>query len=64
MNFIKANPKLTMVYDSEWSPVEYYDKESNSFKGISSNLMSIISKKCGIKFEYIKTKIIMRVLIT
>ncbi len=44
MNFIKANPKLTMVYDSEWSPVEYYDKESNSFKGISSNLMSIISK--------------------
>ncbi|WP_236876830.1 diguanylate cyclase domain-containing protein, partial [Clostridioides difficile] len=56
MNFIKANPKLTMVYDSEWSPVEYYDKESNSFKGISSNLMSIISKKCGIKFEYIKTK--------
>ena len=56
MNFIKANPKLTMVYDSEWSPVEYYDKESNSFKGISSDLMSIISKKCGIKFEYIKTK--------
>nr|WP_236874081.1 EAL domain-containing protein [Clostridioides difficile] len=45
-----------MLYDSEWSPVKYYDKESNSFKGISSNLMSIISKKCGIKFEYIKTK--------
>ncbi|MDX5684841.1 EAL domain-containing protein, partial [Clostridioides difficile] len=41
---------------SEWSPVEYYDEESNSFKGISSDLMSIISKKCGIKFEYIKTK--------
>ncbi|HHN8469136.1 TPA: EAL domain-containing protein [Clostridioides difficile] len=56
MNFIKANSKLTMLYDSEWSPVKYYDKESNSFKGISSNLMSIISKKCGIKFEYIKTK--------
>ncbi|EOY7153029.1 EAL domain-containing protein [Clostridioides difficile] len=35
---------------------QYYDKESNSFKGISSDLMSIISKKCGIKFEYIKTK--------
>lgn len=44
MNFIKANPKLAMVYDSEWSPVEYYDTESNSFKGISSDLMSIISK--------------------
>ncbi|MCC0684528.1 transporter substrate-binding domain-containing protein [Clostridioides sp. ZZV15-6383] len=56
INFIKANPKLTMVYDLDWSPVEYYDKESNSFKGISSDLMSIISKKCGIKFEYIKTK--------
>lgn len=56
INFIKANPKLTMVYDSEWSPVEYYDMVSNSFKGISSDLMSVISKKCGIEFEYIKTK--------
>lgn len=56
INFIKANPKLTMVYDSEWSPVEYYDVESNSFKGISSDLMSIISKKCGIEFDYIETK--------
>lgn len=56
MNFIKVNLKFIMVYDLEWFFVEYYDKESNLFKGISFDLMLIILKKCGIKFEYIKIK--------
>ena len=53
--YLKNKPKLRVVYDPDYAPLEYYDKKTKKFKGINADLLEIISQESGIDFEYIKT---------
>lgn len=53
--YVKSRPKLRLVYNPNYSPIEYYDEKTKQFKGINADLLEIISKESGIDFEYIKT---------
>lgn len=55
MEYIKIHNELNVVYDSNSSPMEYYDYETKSFKGINADIINIIENKTGFKFNFIKT---------
>ena len=50
--FIKKHPKILVLSDSRWPPIEYYDKVSGTFKGVSRDIFALLSEKCGIEFVY------------
>lgn len=54
--YIKDHNKLRVVYDPDYSPVGYYDKKQKAYRGISADVMKLISDVSGLEFEYIKTK--------
>ncbi|WP_042351123.1 EAL domain-containing protein [Bacillus massiliigorillae] len=54
--YVSTQPKLRVVYDPDYAPVGYYDDETDTYKGISADIMKNISEISGIEFEYIKTK--------
>lgn len=51
--YIRDNPVITAVYDPQLAPIEYFDSNTNSYKGISRDLLDAVGKKSGIKFEYV-----------
>lgn len=53
--FISHAPVLRVGYESTGKPMEYYDEESQSAKGISIDLLKKISAYSGLRFEYVKT---------
>ena len=53
--FVKSHPKLKVVYDPDYSPVAYYDDETEKFKGINADIFQLISDYSGLEFEYIRT---------
>ncbi|MEH6943762.1 EAL domain-containing protein [Bacillus sp. JJ722] len=55
-DYISSHPKLRVVYDPDYAPIGYYDKKTKKYRGISAEVMKLISEISGIEFEYIKTK--------
>ena len=54
LQYIISNPKITVVYDPKWPPIEYYNKATDSYSGISRGILEQIEKYSGLKFEYVK----------
>ncbi|MGE4215005.1 MAG: transporter substrate-binding domain-containing protein [Anaerotignaceae bacterium] len=54
LEYIRSNPKITVVYDPKWAPIEYYNEETDSYCGISHGIIEQVEKYSGLKFEYIK----------
>lgn len=56
VEYIASTPKLRVVCDPDWAPIEYYDKKSKIYKGITIDILRSISASCGIEFEIIQTE--------
>lgn len=52
IEYIKSNPSISVLIDPLWYPMESYDSESESFKGIVPAILDIISKNSGLNFTY------------
>ncbi|MCC0694968.1 EAL domain-containing protein [Clostridioides sp. ES-S-0048-02] len=52
--YIKKHPVIKVVSGPDTSPLSFYDKNTNSYKGISIDILKSISNNSGLKFEYIK----------
>jgi len=52
--WIKDNPTVTVIGDSDWFPFEGFDKEGN-YVGIVAEVLNLISEKSGIFFNVTKT---------
>ena len=48
--FIKKHPKIIVMYDAYWPPIEYRDNETKKYKGISPEIFRLLGEKCGIEF--------------
>ena len=54
VEFIKTQPEFKVVYDPNWQPVAYHDKEDETVKGIAVDFLQIVSEKTGLKFKFIE----------
>lgn len=54
--FIKESPPLRVVVSPDWSPISTINKKTGEVNGICVDLLSSITQKTGLKFEYIITK--------
>ena len=48
--FIRKHPKIIVMYDAYWPPIEYRDNETKKYKGISPEIFHLLGEKCGIEF--------------
>lgn len=53
--FIAKHPKLSVAVDPQLAPIEFID-ENGTLKGISSDLLHLLSAKTGITFTPVQTK--------
>lgn len=53
--YIKNSGVLKVVYDPAWAPLEYFDEDSGTFKGINADLFEMIGKITGLKFSFIRS---------
>lgn len=53
LNFLKTSDAIACVYTRADDPISYYNEKTKEFKGISADLMALISQKTGLRFEYI-----------
>ncbi|MEA5082612.1 MAG: diguanylate cyclase [Lachnospiraceae bacterium] len=51
--YIKEHPVVTVAVDSSWMPIEYYDFETNEYKGIIADILAKVEERTGIKFNYV-----------
>ncbi len=56
--YLKTNPVLTVVCDSDWQPFEYLNKTLDipQYTGINYFLLKKIASKAGIELKFITTK--------
>lgn len=52
-NYIENTDTLKISVVSDWYPMIYLDKKSNSYKGLSVDILSKISSFSGLKFEFV-----------
>ena len=52
-DFIKNSNVITIVYDKFGTPTERYDEESGIVVGINADIIRLISKKYGLRFEFL-----------
>lgn len=50
--YIKENPIFYVAHETNWTPIDYEDKNGNPL-GITPSILSIIEKKLNMHFEYI-----------
>jgi polar amino acid transport system substrate-binding protein len=50
LNFIKNSPKIKVALMSTFAPIEY--TKNNYSVGVSIDMLDLISKKSGLKFEF------------
>lgn len=55
LEFIKNNDTITAVFDPAWAPIEYYDKTTEEFSGITAEIFQLIAARSGLKFKFIPT---------
>lgn len=53
--FIHNNPVVKVVYGPDRSPMMFFKPETNSYAGISADIMHMIAERSGLKFEYIQS---------
>jgi len=53
--YISNSDIINAVYDPAWAPIEFYDENTNTFSGITSDIFKLISDTSGLKFNFIKT---------
>nr|WP_252198483.1 EAL domain-containing protein [Clostridium sp. MCC353] len=54
--YIKEHPVLKVAYDPFWDPLEYYDAEQGTMKGITRDLFDMIAEFSGMQFEFVKAE--------
>lgn len=56
LEYIKKNPKILVLIDPIWYPLESYSSVSHKFDGIIPNILDEISKKSGLDFTFVKSQ--------
>lgn len=51
--YIKEHPVVTVAVDASWMPIEYYDFETDEYKGIIADILTKVEERTGIKFNYV-----------
>ncbi|MDD3570649.1 MAG: diguanylate cyclase [Lachnospiraceae bacterium] len=51
--YINEHPTVTVAVDSSWIPIEYYDNETNTYKGIIADILTKVEERTGLKFNYV-----------
>jgi ABC-type amino acid transport substrate-binding protein len=54
-DWLRENPVIRVAPDSAYAPYEYFD-ESDNFRGIASDYLSLLESRLGIKFQILRTK--------
>lgn len=52
LDFIEENNVVNCIYDPDWAPIEYPDKETGAISGINADIFQLISKHTGLTFEF------------
>ena len=52
--FMESCPVITVAVSTDMSPIEYYDENSKSFKGLVVNYFDRISEITGLKFQFVE----------
>lgn len=55
-NFIKESPPLKLACDKGVFPLEYIDLKTGEYKGVYADMLRLIEKNSGLKFEFIQTE--------
>lgn len=55
MKFIKETPQIMVAIDPNLPPIEFIGKNGDA-KGITSDLLKLISKRSGLNFTYVESK--------
>ncbi|MEA5084095.1 MAG: transporter substrate-binding domain-containing protein [Lachnospiraceae bacterium] len=50
--FIKRQPVITVGNIQDCSPISYYNPKTQEFSGITIDILNLISKETGLKFQY------------
>lgn len=56
LNYMKEKGTVKVAYDQGWQPIEYYDEETGSIKGVTKDLFNLLSHYTGLKFEFVRSK--------
>lgn len=51
--YIANSAAMTVVYDPNWAPIESYDPETNTIKGITADIFGQIAAFSGLKFTFV-----------
>jgi two-component system, NarL family, sensor histidine kinase EvgS len=54
LRYIKETPKIKMCTNPNWTPIEFLS--NNEPKGITIDILKLISEKTNLNFEYVPTK--------
>lgn len=54
--YIKNAKEITVVYDPLWEPIEFYNKSTKKYDGITSEIFALLEERTGLKFRYITSK--------
>lgn len=53
LDYIRSRGPIKAVYCANQRPIEYQDKETGEYKGITADMLASISAATGLEFEYI-----------
>lgn len=54
--FIEKGREIIIVYDPDFSPIEYMDRETGEFTGYAAKVFEKISEKSGLKFRAVPSE--------
>ena len=52
--YVAENPAIKVAYDPSWYPISYTDENGN-FSGAMSSVFQFISRRTGLRFEYVRS---------
>ncbi|MGP1569681.1 MAG: transporter substrate-binding domain-containing diguanylate cyclase [Eubacteriales bacterium] len=56
LEYIKKHPKILVLVDPFWFPIESVNEMTGSFNGIIPNILNEIESRSGLKFSYVNSK--------
>lgn len=48
-----GHSNITIGYDPNWEPIEYYDADAKTMKGVMASFYQAVAKKSGLTFTYV-----------
>lgn len=54
--YITETPILKVGYNKGWNPISYIDKETGEYRGITADIIRMLSEDTGFQFEFVPTK--------